>query len=74
MAREKINISIDADLLKDIDALVISEERPSRSNAIEVLVRRGLKLPLVHDVHVALTQLKNDYEPNKNTPSGNLNL
>jgi len=46
MAREKINISIDADVLKDIDTLMESEQRPSRSNTIEVLVRRGLMLPL----------------------------
>lgn len=46
MAREKINISIDADLLKDIDRFTQKEERPSRSNTIEVLVRRGFKLPL----------------------------
>lgn len=46
MAREKINISIDADLLRDIDRFILTEERPSRSNAIEVLIRRGFKLPL----------------------------
>lgn len=48
--KTKINISIDSELLVDIDKLVETEERPSRSNAIEVLVRRGFKLPLATPV------------------------
>lgn len=46
MAKVKINISIDSQLLAEIDDLIFREDRPSRSNAIEVLVKRGFKLPV----------------------------
>jgi len=43
MAKVKLNISMDENVLNDVDRVTESEDRPSRSNTIESLVKRGMK-------------------------------